>query len=501
MKHQKKQFSQAFTLVELIIVITILAILATIAFISFKGYAGNARDGNKLTTLSSIEKWFSLYQIKTWSYPNPDNIYGNGIYSWTLLSQVWYVWSGVVQSISMNKIPKDPIVNFEYTYSLSNDKKYYQLWAVLENNQTSFISQTYANNYTSKVVWNYRWLYKFTWVDSNQYITNLPSLIFIGNWEHLETENTTPQAFFVINNGKNLVKPYNDVNNESVTGTLLQLIWKPVELKAIRIWDWNVQSGSLKDNLWYSEDEIWREIFWDKYPIDKGNLQTPPVIAWKNISGTHCDNDDFVFTTSEWTTYRWAWCNSVLWDGFEWGKKDDGTDGEIGSCYSYNVDSIVIWNCPVGISWNAMYSSAKEKNWDEASSVSGTVNNIWWKLYNYNQATSGACPDGWHLPNDAEWAALETKLKGNDCRSTNCPWLWWKRDSSASTSNNIVEALKIPLAGRRNADEIGFYSRGYQAYFWYDNNSIRYFHAGTDTVISYTTYASYGLSVRCVKNQ
>ena len=48
--------TNAFTLVELIIVITILAILATIAFISFKNYAGNARDGNKLTTLSNIEK-------------------------------------------------------------------------------------------------------------------------------------------------------------------------------------------------------------------------------------------------------------------------------------------------------------------------------------------------------------------------------------------------------------------------------------------------------------
>ena len=52
----KPNGKKAFTLVELIIVITILAILATISFISFKNYAGNARDGNKLTTLSNIEK-------------------------------------------------------------------------------------------------------------------------------------------------------------------------------------------------------------------------------------------------------------------------------------------------------------------------------------------------------------------------------------------------------------------------------------------------------------
>ncbi len=63
----KPNGKKAFTLVELIIVITILAILATISFISFKNYA---RDGNKLTTLSNIEKWLSLYQIN-WKLSNP----------------------------------------------------------------------------------------------------------------------------------------------------------------------------------------------------------------------------------------------------------------------------------------------------------------------------------------------------------------------------------------------------------------------------------------------
>ncbi|MGE4444044.1 MAG: type II secretion system protein [Candidatus Altimarinota bacterium] len=68
MTQKIKKFSyktNGFTLVELIIVITILAILATIAFISFQGYSGNARDGNKLTTLSNIETGLNLYQVKT----------------------------------------------------------------------------------------------------------------------------------------------------------------------------------------------------------------------------------------------------------------------------------------------------------------------------------------------------------------------------------------------------------------------------------------------------
>ena len=123
----KPNGKKAFTLVELIIVITILAILATIAFISFKNYAGNTRDGNKLTTLANIEKWLSLYQVKTGSYPTPDDVYGSWNYNSTPLWEVWYVKTNVAQAINMNTVPKDPIVNFEYTYWLSNDKRYYQL--------------------------------------------------------------------------------------------------------------------------------------------------------------------------------------------------------------------------------------------------------------------------------------------------------------------------------------------------------------------------------------
>jgi len=47
---------KAFTLVELIIVITILAILATIAFVSFSNYTKSARDANRVSTLTNLQK-------------------------------------------------------------------------------------------------------------------------------------------------------------------------------------------------------------------------------------------------------------------------------------------------------------------------------------------------------------------------------------------------------------------------------------------------------------
>ena len=673
--------NKAFTLVELIIVITILAILATIAFVSFKNYAWSARDGNKLTTLSSIEKWLSLYQIKIWNYPTPDNIYGSGSYSWALLSQVWFVGSWVVQSINMNKIPKDPIVNFEYTYWLSNNKKYYQLGTVLENNETAFIQQTYANNYTSKVVWNYKWLYRFStgWLN---YIINLPSLLFTQSWAQ-DFGNISNDPKFVINNGWNLVKPYDEWNQEEVNTVLEKLTqtWG-INLKTQEVpTDWNSGSGTLAQELWYSEDQIWHEIYGEKYYTDKNNLQpptpapivyascdlngttiphgtsitryettsvtfwntctseqrscdngtlswsftnescsvagatgtftlsntsvafwtdvnisntcstaptsytssntsvaivswttittlttgtttitpvwwacwdnegktltvttpictsftysswwacqsnnaqtrtiltqtpsgcsggspdvleqsctyVPPVVAWRDISWTSCDNDDYVFT-QWWVTYKWAWCNSVLWTGIEWSASSP-------YCYNYAGTKVTCWTTA------QMASTAKEIAWNDTTS---TVNNIWWKLYTYAQASAPnenastttwwACPSGWHLPTDAEWTALETKLKGSVCRTADwwqCEWLWWLWNASKNSSNNIIQALKIPLAGFRSSDGVTFYNRGNNARLWSSDQSTRYFDSGYGTVLRGTTDAADGFSVRCVKD-
>lgn len=662
--------NKAFTLVELIIVITILAILATIAFISFRNYSWNARDGNKLTTLSNIEKWLTLYSLKTGNYPNPDDVYGTGVFSWTLLGTVWYVWKNITTMINMNQIPRDPIVEHEYTYWLSNDKRYYQLWAVLETSQTSFVSQTYAANYISKVVWNYKWLITFStwWV---KYITNLPSLVFtqtgIQNFE-----DTWNNPKFVINNGWNLVKPYDTNNTETIETTLKKLTqtwWIQLRAEPMpwNIDEWNSQSGTLKEQLWYSEDEIWGVIYGEKYYTDKQNISwwtssssssssssgwptictsftysawgpcqvgdtqtrtietqspswctgwspeslqqsctytapnTPPTVVssitnveqnewtalnismtwkfsdpewgalnysatnlpsgisinettwsitgtlpnvasdtpytitlratdvwwlyaeqnftitvknisqWKDEPGTSCNNDDYVFTyngplngnTSK--TYRWAWCNSVLWAWFERGKQSNGSDGTISGCYSYNSTNTV-WNCPIATSWNAMYSTKTEYDWN---TTKGT-NNIWWKLYTYAQAsatTNWACPSGWHLPTDTEWEILETYLNTTvkvspriECRASNCPWLWWLGNTSKNTENNMIQALKIPLAGNRNTDEVTFSNRGNLARLWSSGASTRYFYWDNDAVYRYTGGISNGFSVRCIKD-
>ncbi|MGE4444325.1 MAG: type II secretion system protein [Candidatus Altimarinota bacterium] len=77
-RNKKLGTNKAFTLVELIIVITILAILATIAFMSFQGYNKNARDGNRATSLKTIETGLDLYSIQTGVYPEPEGTISTG---------------------------------------------------------------------------------------------------------------------------------------------------------------------------------------------------------------------------------------------------------------------------------------------------------------------------------------------------------------------------------------------------------------------------------------
>ncbi|MDD2566100.1 MAG: FISUMP domain-containing protein [Candidatus Gracilibacteria bacterium] len=243
------------------------------------------------------------------------------------------------------------------------------------------------------------------------------------------------------------------------------------------------------------------------YSGDYCNLQ------WRDIPGTSCSNDDYVFTYDS-VTYRWAGCNSVLGTGFERGYKNDGSTGTISAtngCYNYvGVENEA--NC---IATNpAMASSAKEKSWSIASGINGTVDNIWGKLYTWSQAklTNNACPTGWHLPSDNEWTTLELALAPTctDATSENT-WrctadgLGWAGNISKTTSSNIVQALKIPLGGNRDTNGYVFYGRGYYTYLWSSSTSgftayrrlLHWNYAGVGRNLDNTDF---GYSVRCIKD-
>lgn len=251
MNKQRKQISQklAFTLIELIIVITILAILATIAFMSFKNYSWNARDWNRLTTLSQIKTWLDLYHLKTWEYPFPEE----NIFTWMIQGKTlvyrWEISNDISRKINISKTPKDPNLETQnYAYGITYTKQEYQIWTLLENDisymENPFVKSVYADTiyYKAGVKWMYKGFIKFqTWWTNH--IANIPSLLYNFSWSidingvNLEDEN----VYFITNEWENL--PYS--------------LWKDIEI--------NKKKSNI---IIISEDEVFNYINNNVLPPD-----------------------------------------------------------------------------------------------------------------------------------------------------------------------------------------------------------------------------------------
>ncbi len=175
--------SKWFTLVELIIVMAILAILWTISFISLHWYTSNARNSARLSDIQDIWKVLELYKVDNWEYPTPTN-WKDITYSW---SKVWSQWTFGKDTISLlwsksqiSKVPIDPLTWSQYTYSLLNTKKKYQIawvfeWDIALNNfNTANAAWQYG---VTKIFWNYNWKIIKLWKCNSITVLALPSII------------------------------------------------------------------------------------------------------------------------------------------------------------------------------------------------------------------------------------------------------------------------------------------------------------------------------------
>lgn len=131
---------------------------------------------------------------------------------------------------------------------------------------------------------------------------------------------------------------------------------------------------------------------------------------------------------------------------------------------------------------------------------------IYGALYNWEAANS-ACPEGWHLPSDAEWSVLTTYLggvqvAGGKLKETGTEH--WDVTNTQVTNESGFTALP---GGFRYSDSTFYYIRG-MGRWWSATEQIfastdawnRSISAGGIDVYLLDVPKKWGLSVRCVKD-
>jgi len=128
----------------------------------------------------------------------------------------------------------------------------------------------------------------------------------------------------------------------------------------------------------------------------------------------------------------------------------------------------------------------------------------------------GVCPDGWHLPSDAEWKELEMYLgmskteadgmyergtdEGGKMKETGLTH-WFNPNTGATNSSGFTA---LPAGGRE--DDGYFGDLGYYAYFWASDEEFsdyvwrRELESSTSVVYRSSFSKDYGFSVRCLRD-
>ncbi len=192
------QPKKAFTLVELIVVVTILAIIWTIWFVSYTDYLSWVRDTNRTVQLESIWDWLKLSLTK-WRLPIPDD-YIEVKTSWDTIAYQGYAWEEVLKKIKYDKEGKDPLDNTYFSYYATDNRKNFQLMALLEetgetvslHNRREVLSNDidYADRQV-KVSWKKLWILTGGWDNLNVPVQEIWEIK--DNWE-LDIA-TTPEEY------------------------------------------------------------------------------------------------------------------------------------------------------------------------------------------------------------------------------------------------------------------------------------------------------------------
>jgi len=128
------------------------------------------------------------------------------------------------------------------------------------------------------------------------------------------------------------------------------------------------------------------------------------------------------------------------------------------------------------------------------------------------ELAQGICPEGWHIPTNAEWEILEEYLGSANCRTTTgweCTPAGNKmktpdKCSVAGDSNCSISGFNALLTGYRNTNS-NYNHRGSDTYLWSSSVGVtgawpRYLHSGCSGVYRVDDSKAFGFSVRCLKD-
>jgi len=240
---KKIQNKQWFTLVELVVVATILVILTSIWFYSYVWNLQDSRDSARKSDIAKLSSALKLYSQRRGIYPNPWSSF-NILNNANAVALQWKMDNSVPLS-TLDQLVFDPKTNEPYFYSITSNKRSFQIAWSLEN----------ADNPIAILNGDY----------SSVAVNVLPTIILASNSTiDLEIWGTSPNRNLFIFNGWANNIPYdfidgtaqsNGTSFENLLSDPLIEFWQNSDFRSCEeifeswrsIWDWEYQ---ILDSTW-----------------------------------------------------------------------------------------------------------------------------------------------------------------------------------------------------------------------------------------------------------
>jgi len=130
------------------------------------------------------------------------------------------------------------------------------------------------------------------------------------------------------------------------------------------------------------------------------------------------------------------------------------------------------------------------------------------RLYNWYTVDDdrGVCPDGWHVPDDAEFTVLTDFLGGTSVAGGKMKEAGLEHWSSPNTGATNESGFTALPAGYRDVFHGGYVNKGTWAYFWANDGTssagaVRELSFSSPGVVHSVNATTYGHSIRCLADE